>query len=188
MAVDLATGRVLWTSPDLPGEPGRGIDFSPDGSTLLWSRSLTASDERMWLIATGRRHGPAARRADARLGHGMDGCCSRRQNGRHRPAREWRGVHRSARPALGPADRHPGEPAGKDLRHCSVQPRWEVTVRVTLRAKASDASIEQRLRSDLGPSHRKTDQSAHGRHATCHIYTPAGDRLVTQTDNRAVRP
>ena len=34
MAVDLATGRVLWTTADLPGEPGRAIHFSPDGSTL----------------------------------------------------------------------------------------------------------------------------------------------------------
>ncbi len=41
-----------------------------------------------------------------------------------------------------------------------------------------DGFNHERLRSDLGPSHRKTDQSAHGRHERAPIYTPAGDRLV----------
>ena len=44
VAVDLATGRVLWTTADLPGEPPRysTIHFSPDGSTLLTDRDYGA--------------------------------------------------------------------------------------------------------------------------------------------------
>jgi eukaryotic-like serine/threonine-protein kinase len=38
VAVDLATGRVLWTTPRLPGDQGNKIGFSPDGTTVLADR------------------------------------------------------------------------------------------------------------------------------------------------------
>ena len=75
--------------------------------------------------ATGRQRGEPIR------GWGWTGRCSRRQNGRDRPSREWRGVHRCARPALGPADCVlAGRRARMPCRHVTLQPRWEVAVRV----------------------------------------------------------
>ena len=185
VAVDLATGRVLWTTADLPGEPGRAIHFSPDGSTLLADRDYGSSRDT-WVNSTGRRHRPAARRADARPG--MDGCCSRRQNGRHRPSREWRGVHRCATSCPRAGGRHPGEPAGKHPSDLRLQPRWEVTVRVTLRSRRQWLQ-EHRLRTDLGPGHRKTDQSAHGRGSTRATFThPRAIVFCHETDSkRSVR-
>jgi serine/threonine protein kinase/WD40 repeat protein len=37
-AIEIATRRVLWTTPRLPGEWGESIDFSPDGSTIIAAR------------------------------------------------------------------------------------------------------------------------------------------------------
>ncbi len=65
VAVDLATGRVLWTTADLPGEPARfrPIHFSPDGSTLLTERDYGSS--RVGLIrldvVTGQQRGEPMR-------------------------------------------------------------------------------------------------------------------------------
>ncbi len=65
VAVDLATGRVLWTTADLPGEPAAysTIRFSPDGSTLLTERGYGSS--RFGLIrldvATGQQRGEPMR-------------------------------------------------------------------------------------------------------------------------------
>ena len=41
VAVELATRRVLWTTKELPGEPGAQemLCFSPDGSTLFLVRN-----------------------------------------------------------------------------------------------------------------------------------------------------
>jgi len=65
VAVDLATGRVLWTTADLPGEPARygTIHFSPDGSTLLTERDYGSN--RFGLIrldvVTGQQRGEPMR-------------------------------------------------------------------------------------------------------------------------------
>ena len=90
VAVDLATGRVLWTTADLPGEPGVRYDslqsrriHASHGARLRFKQSRANS--------TGCGHRPAARGADAGLG--IDRCCSRRQNSRYRPSREGRGAH-----------------------------------------------------------------------------------------------
>jgi eukaryotic-like serine/threonine-protein kinase len=49
VAVDLATGRVLWTTPPLPGIYGAEVDFVPDASTILASRYDTLESTR-WLV------------------------------------------------------------------------------------------------------------------------------------------
>jgi hypothetical protein len=38
VALDVATGQILWTTPRLPGEWGQRIDFSRDGSTIFVTR------------------------------------------------------------------------------------------------------------------------------------------------------
>ena len=48
LAVDLATGGVLWTTPKLPGTWGRMIDFSPDGTTVLADRYDKTGDA--WIV------------------------------------------------------------------------------------------------------------------------------------------
>src|SRR5262249_25756133 len=63
VAVDLASGRLLWTTADLPGEPGNWIQFSPDGSTLFVDRDYGSS--RFGLIrldvVTGQERGEPMR-------------------------------------------------------------------------------------------------------------------------------
>ncbi len=63
VAVDLATGRVRWTSSELPGDWSGGFAFSPDGSTVLAPRG---DDQHNWWLfrldlATGRPRGEPVR-------------------------------------------------------------------------------------------------------------------------------
>ena len=48
VAVDLATGRVLWTTPPLPGAYGVEVDFVPDASTIFASRYDTLKVSGGW--------------------------------------------------------------------------------------------------------------------------------------------
>ena len=120
VAIDLATGRVLWTTPQLPGESGAGrFDFSPDGSTVLAAATATAQS-RCVVIATGRRHRPAARRADARPGMRwlLLPTAERSLPAGSRMAR--RTSMCSTCPRAG--GRHPGEPAGRTCHRLLFSP------------------------------------------------------------------
>jgi serine/threonine protein kinase/WD40 repeat protein len=48
VAWDLRSGRVLWTTPRLPGEWGESIDLSPDGRTIFASRHAKSGEA--WLV------------------------------------------------------------------------------------------------------------------------------------------
>ncbi len=66
VAVDLATGRVLWTTPPLPGAYGTAVDFVPDASSIFASRYDTP-DSAWWLVrldaVTGQPRGEPLRGA-----------------------------------------------------------------------------------------------------------------------------
>jgi WD40 repeat protein/serine/threonine protein kinase/tetratricopeptide (TPR) repeat protein len=63
VAIDLATGRVLWTTLPLSGQWGGVIDFTPDGSTVLAQRVDNAGSA--WLyrlnVLTGKERGEPMR-------------------------------------------------------------------------------------------------------------------------------
>ncbi len=60
LAVDLVTGRVRWTSSELPGDERGDLAFSLDGSTILAKRNDSKS-RNMWLLrldaGTGQQRG-----------------------------------------------------------------------------------------------------------------------------------
>ena len=63
-AIDLSTGRVLWTTPQLPGgDLGHRVEFTPDGSTVL-ATALDGS-RSAWLFQldalTGQQRGETVR-------------------------------------------------------------------------------------------------------------------------------
>ena len=59
MAVELATGRALWSKTELPGEFADHIDLSSDGSAVLARRGSPDGDGLLFRLdaATGRPHG-----------------------------------------------------------------------------------------------------------------------------------
>jgi serine/threonine protein kinase/WD40 repeat protein/tetratricopeptide (TPR) repeat protein len=63
LALDLVTGRVLWTTPRLPGDWGERIAVSPDGSTAFASRRDKPGSAWMLQLdlATGRQRGEPIR-------------------------------------------------------------------------------------------------------------------------------
>jgi serine/threonine protein kinase/WD40 repeat protein/Flp pilus assembly protein TadD len=65
VALDVATGQVLWTTGHLLGDWGESIDFSRDGSTVLALRRDKPGKGNAWLlqidVATGRQHGEPIR-------------------------------------------------------------------------------------------------------------------------------
>ena len=174
VAIDLATGRVLWTTADLPGEY-RGGDS-------LQSRRFHGSCDRdygsdgTWLLrldaATGQQRGEPMR-GQGCMAVAPDGrtvATGRIENGEayidvlDLPSGRRTGILASRR---GKQPDLVFSPDGKSLFGSVLE-------------VAGDGSNGTRLRSDLGPGHRKTDQSAHGEARHGAIYTPAGDRLLTQ--------
>ena len=63
VAVDLPTRRVLWRTADLPAEPGRAIHFSPDGSTLFADRDYGSNSYGLIRldVGAGRQRGEPMR-------------------------------------------------------------------------------------------------------------------------------
>ena len=74
------------------------------------------------------------------------------------------------RPALGTAAGILASRPASDLRTLLFSPDGR-SLFGSLSEVVGNGSNEHRLRSDLGPCHRKTDQSAHGRAATSATFT-----------------
>ena len=135
-------------------------------------------------VATERPHGKRIRRARARPG--VHCGCSRRQMGRCWPNRKWRGVHRSGRPASRPAHGILAEPrrSSAPLAQVSFSPDGKslyVAAREGYKLRGI-SSFSGRIWS-LGTG--RTISSLMGDTAIGG-YTPAADRLVTETENLLV--
>ena len=153
-AIDLVTGRELWTTPHLPGRFTGAVSFSPDGSTMHVCRYERYADA--WLIrldaVTGRQLGETAHYG-GRIALAPDGrsiASSRIEDGE---AYVDLNDLPSGRRSLVLSER----PAGRF--RSGVPPGWEVAVRVGHRRKTRSSSVH--LRPDLGRRHRQGDRPAH---------------------------
>ena len=161
VAVDLATGRVLWTTADLPGEPGRCDSLQSRrvhascGPRLRVKLTKFGLDIRLDVV-TGQQRGEPMRGWGwmAVAPDGRTVATGRLENGE--------AYIDVLRPALGPADGILANRPASDLSRCVFSPDGK-SLFVSLLEVEGDGFNQHRLRSDLGPSHRKTDQSAHGR-------------------------
>jgi WD40 repeat protein/tetratricopeptide (TPR) repeat protein len=177
VAVDLPTGRVLWTTADLPGGPGMAIYFRPDGSTLLAERDYgSGSFGLIRLDAVTGRHREEPMRGQKWMVVAPDGgkvATVRLENGE-----AYVDVYEL--------------PSGR--RHASwrtgLQAPWHVVFRPDGRSLfasflevvgngSKDTGFGQFLDPTTG---RPTSPLVAGAGNEGAIYTPAGDRLLTEND------
>ena len=152
LAIELATERVLWTTPALPGEYASAIDLSSDGSTVLAHRH----DRTGWnalVVTAGRGH--RASRVESLWNCRVSVPCPRAERPRRpfatRMARCGSTFTRFPR-AVGS---YPGAPA--DQRRMinsfvvSLQPGWKVALRYRSQ-RGNPLSGRQSILSNLGHS------------------------------------
>jgi WD40 repeat protein/tetratricopeptide (TPR) repeat protein len=184
VAIELASGRVLWTTPPLPGGWPAGIDFSADGSVILAKRS----DPRAWLlrlsVLTGKECG------ERQLGWGRIAVApggklaavGRTQNGEtyidliDLPSGRRTATWPAGAPAL---HQLLFSPDGKSLYVSAIEGDAGKASSFIARAWALDRQGRAGLRErpETSPLMASTGIG---------VYTPSGDRLVTGTENLLV--
>ena len=179
MAVDLATGRVLWTTADLPGEPGRAIRLQSRRFHASCGPRLRVND-RCVVNSTGRRS--QASSAESRCEAG-DGWLLLPTAERPRPA-----VSRMARRTLMCYDLPSGRRmaswrAGRQGPQLatSLAPMGSHCSCHSQKSRALASMNTASVRSGTQPQEDRPVRSWQAR-TRATIYTPAGDRLLTETD------
>ena len=137
------------------------------------------AQQSWWLLRLDVVHRPAARRADPK--QGMDGCRSRRQDRRDPPSREWQGVHRCARPALGPAD---GILASRRATSFTTYSSAPMRGRCSCRNPRVACSTRTASSVRSGTRAREDRPLRPWQAPRLAIYPPSADRLVTLTHNQ----
>ena len=172
VAVDVTTGRVLWTTKELPGEPGTQemLCFSPDGSTLFLDRNRLdgKSYESAGLmrldVVTGQQRGETMRGWGwiAVAPDGETAATRRIENGELYI--EIYDMPSGRRKACWPAGRQ--------------GPNWELffspdgkSLFVQLSGDEGVTFNRDGYGQILERSHRTTDQSAHGRHDAPYLHS-----------------
>jgi serine/threonine protein kinase/WD40 repeat protein/tetratricopeptide (TPR) repeat protein len=188
VAIELATERVLWQTPPLPGEWGGVIDLTPDGSTFLALRHNTEGSA--WLcrlnVLTGEERGEPIRgwgTIAVAPGGKLAAVGRKTENGEayidlvDLPSDRWTASLRADASALGQLL---FSPDGKSLY---------------LSASEGDRSKEYsyfgRIWAPLGGDLQTTPNQVRAAsplmaHTTVGAYIPSADRLVTATENLLV--
>ena len=168
VAVDLVTGRVLWTTQELPGRVRRNGLNSVRTAQRFLSTAMTGHCSS-WLlrldVVTGPSSAESRFRAGASVAIAPDGRMA--ATGRIENGEEYIDVLEL------PSGRRAGILASRAgsgfINYSSAPTRSHCTARFS---KGDLFRGHTPLRSDLGRGHRKADQSAHGRDSRRHFTLP----------------